>query len=203
MINVWDGIEKYRNDEQCSPVHDQWKSIPAAFCDDGVCSYDINTRMGPSGAIHVFRYPYSLIKLNKKNLLTATSLDIGILHFKCVNVSDLIVKKVWYMCFEYMHANTRAHTQEDCERHADQVNKFYKGEFHSLLLDPSSIKCSKIKPAWINYDFFKKFNSAYYHTMHQERINEIRGWFKEYGVDYFKPLAIWDIEFVKQLVKEL
>lgn len=203
MINVWDGIEQYRDDEHCNPFDAQWKSIPAVFCDDGVCSYDVNTRMGPSGAIHVFRYPYSLIRLDPKNLLTATNLDIGILHFKCVNLPDLIVKKVWYMCFEYIHANTRARTQEDRENHAAQVNKFYREEFQSLLLDQSAMKLSHIKPAWIAYDFFKKFNSAYYHTMHQERISEIKGWFKEYGLDYFKPLAIWDIECVKQLVKEL
>lgn len=203
MINLWGGIERYRNDEHCHPFHDQWKQIPAAFCDDGVCSYDINTRMGPSGAIHVFRYPYSLIKYDPKNLLTADNTDLGILHFKCVNLPDLIIKKVWYMCFEYIHANTRARSQEDRERHAAQINKFYGEEFNSLLLDQSQIKLAKVKSVWLKYDFFTKFNSAYYHNIHQERLDEIKGWFKEYGIDYFKPLAIWQVEYVKQLEKEL
>ncbi|MFI5333337.1 MAG: glycosyltransferase [Candidatus Babeliales bacterium] len=203
MINVWDGIEKYRNDEQCHPFHDQWKSIPAVFCDDGVCSYDDNTRMGPSGAIHVFRYPYSLIRHNQKNLINVTNVDLGILHFKCVNLPDLIIKKVWYMCFEYIHANTRAHTHEDRLQHAAQVNKFYGEEFSSLLLGPSDIKLAKIKPAWLKYDFFTKFNSAYYHTMHLERLSEIKAWFKEYGIEYFKPLAFWQVDYVKQLEREL
>jgi glycosyltransferase involved in cell wall biosynthesis len=203
MINVWGGIEQYRNDEHCHPFHDQWKSIPAVFCDDGVCSYNDNVRMGPSGVIHVFRYPLSLIRLDPKNLRDVTNVDLGILHFKCVNLPDLIIKKVWYMCLEYIHANTRAHSQEDRERNAGYVNNFYAGEFNSLLMDPSAIKLAKIKPAWLKYDFFTKFNSAYYHNMHQERLNEIKAWFIEYGLEYFKPLAIWHVDYIKQLEQEL
>ena len=190
MMNVWDGVTQYRDDALCNPRHWRWR-IGAAWCDDGICSYDANPAGGVSKQLHVYRIPCN----RRGNLPVVTIVDLkyGLIHFKHANLENITIKKVWYMCLEFINANKKQPANQ--QQNAENVNHFYQAEF-ALQADNAHYVLKPLPPAWLDYSFF---NIACFTKQLTTKQEEILAWFKEYGPDYFAPLAIWHINWVQAL----
>lgn len=196
MMNVWNGLKYYRNDDEMSPHHRKWRSICAVLCDDGQCTYEENQVWGPSGAIHVTRIPSNRICHDPVKNIVIKDINHGLLHYKYVNLEDVSVKKIWYMCVEYMNANKLENTHEARKKNAKKINEFYKNEFHSSLEDKIKIKLTQVPNEWYDYPFFDR---TQYDRLHVLRKNEVIGWLKSLGKRYFEPLNIWHESWVRDV----
>jgi hypothetical protein len=196
MMNVWNGLGHYRDDEDMSPRHRKWKGICAVLCDDGQCSYEENQVWGPSGALHVTRIPANRVCDESEKNILITDINHGLLHYKYVNMEDVTVKKIWYMCVEYMNANKDNSSSEARKKNARKINEFYKYEFQSSLGSTVKMKLTKVPSSWYEYSFF---NHSQYDRIHMLRKNEIIGWLKKFGRKYFEPLNIWNESWVKEI----
>ena len=58
------------------------------------------------------------------------------------------------------------------------------------------VKTTSVPQYWVDYTWFNKneFSSI---NVHQK--NNIIGWMRQYGTDYFAPLAIWHIDWLNVL----
>ena len=187
MMNLWESIHFYRNDAQCNPRDDKWNCIPAVLCDDGVCNYDNNRCWGPSGTMHVPRQPVNRKCASFSNVIRIYDVNHGLLHFKSVNLDEITSRKVWYMCLEYIKSGN-----------AETVNAFYDREFKGML-DTSQIHLERVPDSWINYD---GLDLTVYSNVHTRKRHDIAAWLAQYGMDYFKPLHIWDQAWMYDLGKQ-
>jgi hypothetical protein len=195
MMNVWDNLDSYRDDEAMNPRMKKWSSFCAAFCDDGQCNYDSNQVYGPAGIIHVSRVPMNRMSQEPKNIVVP-DLKHGIVHFKYVNLEDIRIKKVWYMCLEYVNANRASNSENERIINADKINKFYNKIYQNVAPENIEIKLTAVPEEWYAYPFFDR--SAYEH-LHKYRKKEIKKWFKKFGASYFEPLDIWHLNWIKKL----
>lgn len=195
MMNLWGSLDYYRDDELCGPMHWKWKNITAVLCDDGLCNYNNNIVWGTSGTIHVERKPYNRVCNRANKEISVSDINFGLLHFKSINLEEVKVKKIWYMCLEYVNLNRHKGTDKSVfEKNAKIINDFYKKEFDSMLRENLAVKLSRCPLEWFDYQSFDR--SCYLH-LHDLRKNEVLQWISLYGKDYFKPLHIWDAEWLR------
>lgn len=190
MMNVWNGVKAYRDDELCNPRQWRWR-IGAAWCDDGICDYNTNPAGGVSGKLHVYRIPRN--RTGDVKVIPIVDLNYGLIHFKHANLENIDIKKVWYMCLEFIGANKKAPAEYRSNAH--RVNQFYQAEF-ALWSTRHVYTLKKVPKAWLAYDFFDE--SCFLKKLDTKQ-QDILAWFKEYGVDYFAPLAIWHFDWVQEL----
>ncbi len=195
MINVWNGVDFYRDDALCSPHHGKWHAISCVFCDDGKCSYSMNIPSSHSGAVHIARVPVQRYCDYPVKEIYIEDINYGVIHFKCANLHNLAVKRVWYMCLEYIRANQNNILSR--QQNAAIINNFYNTRiFKGLERDNKNIMLKPLSPEWTAYSFFDKYAFIKPHILREREIME---WIKGYGTDYFAPLDIWNISLTRQL----
>ncbi|MEN6306411.1 MAG: FkbM family methyltransferase [Anaerohalosphaeraceae bacterium] len=139
---------------------------PFVFCDDGRSSY-------ASEFIHTPRAPQNLAGRKIK----IEGYEYGVLHFQFVNWSNLLLKQAWYRCIERIR---------EPQKSIAEINKRY-----APSKDETNIHLESSNPEWFRY--YSNFDTAVFGLPDHWRGEQIRGWFKEYGIEYFKGLDIWDI----------
>lgn len=197
MMNVWDGVEYYRDDDLCNPRSWKWSGITGVLCDDGLCDYSENPAWGPSGSMHISRAPANRIRGDYPPNIKIADLNYGLLHYKSVNLQDIEAKKIWYMILEFIRVMQENADTLTAQERAAKINSFYRQEFASMLCDWSTVKLSSVPTAWIDYSWF---DASYFSRGNPYRKADIVHWLRTYGTDYFKHLAIWDIPWIHDYV---
>lgn len=195
MINLWNGTEYYRNDLDCNPFHQKWRSITAVFCDDKMCSYEENQSWAPSGTIHVSRVPCNRNCLHAVKSIGIKDLNHALLHFKYVDLEENEIKKVWYMCLEFINANKKAKNIPQRLKNAQKINTFYTSEFKSAETSIENIKLRKVSEKWLAYSFFE---NTFYKRSGKSRKSEVIYWLNKFGKSYFAPLKIWHLLWINE-----
>ena len=172
LVNLWKSIHFYAP-SLVSNIH-------TIFCDDGSVNYK-KPEKSLSIKIHIPRIPSDYFKikyLSEPNCI--------LVHFRFTNWRDSIIKKIWYMCFELINNDLDKSNFEISEM---INNRYGKTFFNDSELD-KTILCTN--PLWFTYSFF---DSAIALKDTQEwRKSCILHWFNTYGKDYFKNLAIWELD---------
>lgn len=200
-IHQWNNLHLYRDDEQCNPTMYKWRRI-YAFADDGVASYLSNQSAHGSISIHVSREPAGMICSEPTNSFYFNIVDYGVMHFKCVSLQNIDIKKAWYMCLEFIRLCETATTEKERSVHAQHINKIYNNYlYQGILSQTDSIICKQIPDSW--YSGYNFFNGQAYTEPFVSKIEEIKRWFDCYGIDYFKELDIWSVEAVQKIIENL
>jgi FkbM family methyltransferase len=138
---------------------------PFVFCDDGRCAYT-------SEFIHTPRVPQNLTG----SRIQIKGYEYGVLHFQFVNWRNLLLKQAWYRCLERIR---------EPQKSVIEINKRY-----APSKDETNIHLAPSSPQWFRH--YSDFDAAVFDEPDTWRAKQIYGWFKEYGIDYFKDLDIWD-----------
>jgi glycosyltransferase involved in cell wall biosynthesis len=199
ILNIWGSIDKYRDDPECNPYQKRWME-PVVVCDDGFSNYsDVAEMFGASGAIHIWRFPLSLKGLMYQNI---TDLDHGVLHFKSINLEDVFFKCIWYMFLELVYLNKKEGPNVNLITNSNYINDFYYTRYDggASAHDPNKARCSKVKPSWYAYPFFRVDDFMKPDIL---RKADIKQWIKEYGISYFAYLDVWDKTYFKKFIHEI
>lgn len=189
MINLWNGTTHYRDDATWNPRMDCWK-VEAVFCDDRICSY-LDNPVGISKTIHISRFPFNLkYQSGKYRLEYITDLNYSIIHFKSCNITDLHIKKIWYMFLELIRMHESNTTKKQHIAHASQLANAYNGYANADTF--ANVHTSPIKKEWLRYSFF---NSECFMAEHTFRKNDLRAWVQRYGKEFFEPLNLTQEEW--------
>jgi len=140
---------------------------PIAFCDDGRCSY-------VSEFIHTPRVPANLAGAR----VTLSGYEFGLLHFQFVNWRNLLIKQAWYRCLERIR---------DPQKPAATINELY-----APSQDESGLGLVPAPRHWFAYPFF---DPAVVNAPDLWREAQIKAWLDQYGLDFFKDLDIWQIDW--------
>lgn len=168
MVNVWGGIDQYRDDSQCSPHEGFWQKKPIAFCDDGKGGY-VGKDSQQTEFLHGSRVPCNMhcASLLKKRHIT--DLNHCVIHFKWANLDNISVKKAWYMAIEYLHA---LHISDIVNVHV--IKSFYNNvEFKGMHANETNIVLKPVPATWYAYD---NFDPRVYQQFHEERIKDLERW---------------------------
>lgn len=139
------------------------------FCDDGTCSYS-------SEFIHTSRVPKLHGCVHK-----IEGYEYGVLHFQWVNWENVSIKQAWYRCLERIRLP---------EKSVKEINERYDAS-----IDETNIGYKDAPPAWFSrYSFF---DANCYDCPDMWRKKQVLGWFAQCGIDYFKDLHIWHIDWFK------
>jgi glycosyltransferase involved in cell wall biosynthesis/predicted O-methyltransferase YrrM len=144
------------------------KSI--AFRDDGRCSYE-------SEFIHTARVPTNLAGAR----VALPGYEFGLLHFQFVNWRNLLIKQAWYRCLERIR---------DPQKPAGTINALY-----APSQDESALGLKPALRSWFTYPFF---DPAVADAPDLWRKTQIEAWLDQYGLDFFKSLDIWEINWRPQ-----
>lgn len=127
--------------------------------------------------------------------MAISDINFGLLHFKSVNLEEVKVKKIWYMCLEFVNLNRISGSDKGVlVKNAKIINDFYQKEFDSMLRENLSVKLSKCSAEWLAYPFFDK---TCYEQLHDLRKKEVLHWLEMHGRDYFRQLNIWNVDWIK------
>ncbi len=149
-----------------------WNRKGFIFCDDGKCSYT-------SEFVHTPRVPRDL----SGKCYSLPGYVHGLLHFQFVNWANFLSKHVWYCCLERVR---------DPKKPAEEINKRY-----APSKNEDGLKVRPARSDWFSeYSFF---DPAIFDPLDRRREAQVLEWFKEYGKDYFRDLAIWDVDPGKQI----
>lgn len=141
---------------------------PIIFCDDGKCSYA--TRF-----LHCSKIPNNL----QGPMYTLSGYERGLMHFQFVNWQNLLIKQAWYQCLELI-------------RHPD-VSIEHINSLYGQTKDENNLSLQPAPDYWFNgYDFFCP---ELFSIPEQWRKKQVRQWFDHYGIEYFKKLDIWHINW--------
>lgn len=138
------------------------------FCDDGKCKY------GSAYFLHATRCPWMTIG----QVHHLEDMNQSVLHFQFANWRNLLIKQAWYRCLERIRLP---------DKPVNEINELYAPTKDEVDMHLSPVDCD-----WVAYDFF---DSTVFFKPEGWREKQIVGWFKEYGIDYFKGLDIWDIDW--------
>jgi len=142
------------------------------FCDDCVSDFE-------DVSVYIYE-PRTPGKNNKNNTLKIKEYG-GVMHYQFVPWKKFQIKQAWYRCIELIKFPNTAHI----------INNKYK-----ITLDTKTVKLSQIQTDWLpNINIPKGIENV----TSDWHFNEIKTFFKEYGVDYFEKLDIW---YIKDLKKE-
>jgi len=138
------------------------------FCDNGIASY-------PPRYIHSYRVPDNL---NETTHDFGNYYTYGVLHFQAVNWRNMRIRQAWYQCLERI---TRPYVDPK------KIVRFY-----DKPISEQEQYFSASPSEWFAYDFF---NPAVYYQADTWREQQIESWVQAYGIDFFKDLSIWDIDW--------
>lgn len=139
------------------------------FCDDKKSSYS-------SEFIHTSRVPKTA-----GNVHRIEGYCWGVIHFQWVNWNNVSIKQSWYRCLEHIRLP---------EKSVQEINQRY-----AASIDEMNIGYENSPQEW--FDRYSFFDQSCYDIPDSWRKKQVLGWFKLYGVDYFKDLDIWDIDWFK------
>ena len=109
----------------------------------------------------------------------------AVIHYQYLNTKRSNMKRIWYMCYE--------HTQK--RRTPTRINVTYE-----IQKDTLHVPTKKLTPI-ASYTIINQ-SITEYDQYDDWRFTEILGWFTTYGIEYFEPLDIWDIEHFKKMFEE-
>ncbi len=190
MMHVWNSVDLYRDDKKCHPLMPRW-SVNSVLCDDGVCNYNEN-RSGVTGIVHVSRCPQNRVCSAENSTIAIQDINRGMIHFKCANTDNIVVKRVWYMCLEFIRACAAAKDPIDS---AKIINKCYDGHiYNGMFPTMEEMILKEVPKGW--YKGYAFFDKKAFTAFNQYRKDEVLLWFDTYGLDFFKLLNIWDVDWV-------
>lgn len=197
LIHIYGDHLTYRDDALVSPYGYYYASLCSIFGDDGSCTYDDNST-SVSKTIHVPRIPFNMSCQGLLKNKRIYDLDHGMLHFTFVNLDEILNKKIWYMCLEFIKKNEITPDPAEFPQNAKIINKRYQALYAPAALDHQELVIRKQVPAcWYeDYDFFDP--SCYYKQL-SNRKEDIIAWVKKHGSHYFKDLDIWQTEWLKAI----
>lgn len=184
MPHLWRGLQYYRDDYSRWSPSKCW--CGCIFCDDQQSNYYENNKDSVSGFIHINRIPNN--RVCSKPDIYIDNLNYSILHFRFVNWKNILIKRSWYMCLEWIRAH-KNFSEDDLIKRAAQINFFYSSieDFNE-----EGMNLKPVNPDWLNYPFF---NGKGFLSDEQWRSKQILKWFREYGREFFACLDIWDIDW--------
>ena len=109
----------------------------------------------------------------------------AVIHYQYLNTKRSNMKRIWYMCYE--------HTQK--RRTPVRINTTYEIQKDTLIV-PTKKLTSVASYTIINQSITS------YEQETDWRFTEILSWFDTYGIEYFEPLDIWDIDVFKKLFEK-
>lgn len=188
LTHIYGDHMTYRDDALVSPYGYYYASLCSIFADDGICTYDDNST-SISKAIHVPRIPFNMKCQGLLKNKRIYDLDKGMLHFTFANLDEILNKKIWYMCLEFIKKNETSDLTE-FPKNAEMINKRYNALFAPAALDHQELVIRKKAPScWYQgYDFFDP--TCYYKKL-SNRKEDVLAWIQKYGRNYFKDLDIW------------
>lgn len=141
------------------------------FCDDGTINF-------PDVWMHTPRTPgvdweYTTVPLIKG----------AVMHFQFTDWTSFQIKQCWYRCSELIKY--------------DGNNSSLINEKYNITLDDTNSKLDKL-----NESYYDGFTLPDYKKIYQQglwRLNQIKNWFKLYGLDYFSKLDIWHVKEINDL----
>jgi len=167
-IQLWRSCSKFRFDNSVWT----WNMKAFIFCDDGECYYE-------SEFIHTGRTPANL----DGTYYFFKTYDYGLMHFQFVNWHNLLVKQAWYRMLELIRQPHISTTEINI--------KYYPSKNESgLALQNSPYLWFEAYSDW--------FNPSKLAIQETWRTAQIHEWFEKYGVEYFKKLDIWDIDWNRE-----
>jgi len=186
MPHLWRGLDYYREDYSRWSPEKCW--CDCIFCDDGVCDYSDNIKSSISGFIHVGRIPNNR-KCSERDI-KIMNINFSIIHFRFVNWNDIMIKRAWYICLEWIRAH-KSLTETQLLKRAKEINFFY-----TVIEDfnEEHMELKPVNPAWFDYPFFKPECFLAEVIWRKRRVLD---WFEEYGKDFFSFLDIWNIDWDK------
>lgn len=139
-----------------------------AFCDNGTATY-------PPRYLHSYRTP---AELNGRQVDLGNYVTHGLLHFQAVNWRNMLLRQAWYQCLDRIR-----------KPYIDpqKIVKFYKNS-----VNESDLALALCPQEWFTYDFF---DENVYYQPDTWREQQVEMWMREYGVEYFKDLDIWNIDW--------
>lgn len=140
------------------------------FHDDGKLEY--------SGSwIHEPRFPNT-------NNVTQFPTNMGaVFHFQFSCWDAFQIKQSWYRCLERV---------KNPNKHPQQINLTY-----SITLDDNNVNTVQAPELWYKNIKMPNDNDIYKNSLW--RIDDIKKWFEEYGIEYFSGLNIWHVKEINDL----
>lgn len=145
-----------------------WNYKLVAFADDGASTFD-------SGFIHTARAPATL--QGQRHRLEGY--DMGLLHFQFVNWENLKVKQAWYRCLERIR---------DPAKPTAAINELY-----APSTDERELGLRPAPSSW--YAGYPFLDPSIFQVPDGWRKRQVRGWFEQYGREFFRDLQIWDVDW--------
>jgi glycosyltransferase involved in cell wall biosynthesis len=140
--------------------------------DDGKLNYD-------GGWIHEPRLPIT------ENYIKIPTEQGAVLHYQFSCWDAFQIKQSWYRCLEKVRNKHKS---------AGEINQTYR-----ITLDDNNVMLSEIHESWKRNIIEPNLDEVYNGTLW--RINDIKNWLNEYGVDYFRELDIWHVKEIRDLLK--
>jgi glycosyltransferase involved in cell wall biosynthesis len=118
--------------------------------------------------------------------------NIGaVLHFQFSNWEAFQLKQCWYRCAELIQNDGTG---------SEEINKKYK-----ITLEKSGFRTNlinKFKTKEAPQSLYKDTEFPDLDKIYDQylwRLDQISGWFKDFGKEYFKDLNIWHVEAIKNI----
>lgn len=171
-IQMWKSTKYYRADKSVWNPKNNFK--PFMFLDSDDLSFEDKIVIND----HTSRVPTNS---NSKYV----KLDFPLIHLQFANWQRSQIKQVWYECNELIFGIN-----------PEDINNKYKNS----ILD-EKVKKKSIRKRWLkNLDLTKiKIDEELVNNWYYQ---EVKIFFQEYGVDFFKDLNIWDLKVVQELLKK-
>lgn len=184
LINFWKGFDSYRSKfTNCFPDITYCSAI---FCDDGSSTLAGNKKHSFCGFLHFGRFPAVRRCESSKQNLYEPSLDYCIMHLPYVNWNNVRIKQVWIMMLERIRLKDGLYNKKLFTiRTPKDVNDFYQ-TYQSLNDDDAEFDTPK--QAWFDYGFFDQ--TVFLTRSVKPKLDDIRCWSKQYGVEYFSDLSM-------------
>ena len=168
-INLWDKPFMYRKDKSIWSNTKGW----FAFRDDRKVKFE-------GAAFHGSRVPEGILK-NKVEFK-----GLSVLHFQFLNLSMERSKQALYQIFERNHYP---------KKNIEYINKMYACAYDERQINLVSLGKENYQP-WLNLGI--PINNEYPQEGFNWRDLEVLKNFKIYGLDNYKDLNIWNIDWEKK-----
>jgi len=99
----------------------------------------------------------------------------GVIHYQFAFWEQTQIKQSWYQCIDWINR----------ENSAQGINRMYQAS-----KDDEGAETADLPDEWLP----PVDPSA---VSNQWRLDQIFSWFDEYGIEFFEPLDIWDVEALR------
>jgi hypothetical protein len=107
-----------------------------------------------------------------------------VFHFQFSSWDAFQIKQSWYRCLERV---------KNPDKSVSEINHNY-----SITLDDNNVVTTKAPDEWYRDVILPDLKNVYNNI--NWRTTQIKNWFDEYGVDYFKDLNIWHVKEIRDLL---